>query len=128
MDIVDGIAFYIRNVKESHYTGNQIGYLLNNPNVLFFYEIGRTACDEDELDLAEKDVKGIEIKQNRFNKYITNFVEVDKDPDYSDEFAMKTVTIEGNELARKCNCKEFKLVDDPNDNDKLEKKFVDSSR
>ena len=82
----------------------------------------------DPLDLPEEKVGDIQIKHNRFVQAISNFIEVDLEPNYSNKFIENNVKIEENEIGQKCNCTKYDLPNDPNDNEIVEKMFIESSR
>ena len=92
---------------------------------------GRNDCDDDELDLPENKIGHIQIKENKFVQNIADFIEIDKDPNYSDKFISDNVKIIGNEISQRCNCTSPDVPNDPNDrtdNEKVKKMFIDSSR
>ena len=127
IDIIDGLAFDIINVKHIEVTGNQIGFPIKGTNMLFFYQRSRTECYDDELDLPETAVKGVILKHNRFNRAVSNFFEIDKDPNYSEDF-IKKVSMESNEMAQRCNCTKEDMPEEPKINDRLMKMLSDTSR
>lgn len=129
VDIVNGLAFRIRNAKNIHINGNHFGYPIKGSNMLFYYEeYRRSDCDTDELDLPESKVGHVQIKYNRFNRGVSNFFELDKDPNYSEDFYANKFKVEGNEMSKRCNCTNADLPSDPTVNEKMAKDFVDTSR
>ena len=83
------------------------------------------------MDLPENKIGEIRVKENKFVQAITDFIEVDKDPKYSNEFIRNKVKIKGNEISQKCNCTKLDVPNDPNDRtdiEELKKMFIDSSR
>ena len=84
------------------------------------------------LDLPENKIGEIQIKQNKFAKAASNFIEIDKDPNYSKDFIKKKVVISGNEFSQKCNCTPNVLPKDDedsvDDNDLVRGMLMNSSR
>jgi len=131
IEVINDLVFDIINFKNTRIIENNMGFSLKSPNALVFFTEGRNDCDDDELDLPENKIGHIQIKENKFVQNIADFIEIDKDPNYSDKFISDNVKIVGNEISQRCNCTSPDVPNDPNDrtdNEKVKKMFIDSSR
>ena len=127
MEVTNDLVFDLVNLKNVWINGNNMGFVLRDRNVLLYYKEGRNACDDDELDLPEKKIGDIQIKNNRFAQGSVIFAELDKDPSYSENFIKNNVKIEGNEISQRCDCDQNDLPNE-NDDEKVLNIFTDNSR
>ena len=123
IDVLNGLAFELRNLKNIHFNGNQVGFPIKSPNILFYYKEKRSDCEDSELDLPENKIGEIQIKHNRFSNLVEKFFEVDKDPKYSDQFVTNKLKVESNEISKRCNCTKYEVPEEPTDNEAMRKAF-----
>jgi len=140
LEVINDLVFDLRNLKNVHINGNNMGFSLKSPNGLLFLDQNRQACEEDELDLPESQIGEIQIKLNKFAQAASSFMEIDKEPNYSKDFIKNNVFIVGNEVSQKCNCTKIELPkkdDDDDDEDsssteddnaRVRDMFINSSR